>query len=201
MSQLANIKHENFCRLIIEGAKYGWTQADIYKRAGYRADGHSAEIAASRLMKKDEIRRRLAELTAPATRKARITAESLLTELEETRAGAVLAAQYGAATAAITAKAKISGILVDRLEVGGVNEFSGCQTPQEVVDKLIEQEGAAEALAQLELLHALLIGRAGDQAIEVADAEPLPALTFDERRRTADRISGALPGYTKHGYR
>jgi hypothetical protein len=45
MSQLANIKHENFCRLIIEGAKYGWTQVDIYKRAGYRADGHSAEIA------------------------------------------------------------------------------------------------------------------------------------------------------------
>jgi hypothetical protein len=69
------------------------------------------------------------------------------------------------------------------------------------VDKLIEQEGAAEALAQLELLNALLIERAGDQAIEVADAEPLPALAFDERWRTADRISGALPGYTKHGYR
>jgi hypothetical protein len=189
MSQLANTKHENFCRLTIEGAKYGSTQADIYKRAGYRADGHSAEMAASRLMKKDEIRRRLAELTAPATRKARITAESLLTELEEARAGAVSAEQYGAATAAITAKAKLAGLMIDRMEVGGPGEFADCDTAEQVIDKLIDAyPSPAEALASFEELRSLLVERAGDQAVVVLDTEPRWPPGIEPRWRRLNQV-------------
>jgi hypothetical protein len=34
MPVLPNLKHENFCQLTLQGAKYGWTQADIHKRSG-----------------------------------------------------------------------------------------------------------------------------------------------------------------------
>jgi hypothetical protein len=34
MPTLKNPRHELFCQLTLQGAKYGWTQADIYKRAG-----------------------------------------------------------------------------------------------------------------------------------------------------------------------
>jgi hypothetical protein len=72
MQQLSP-KHEAFCQLAVQASKYGWSQALIYQKAGYRAVGHSAEMAASRLMKKDEIRQRIAELMAPAERKARFS--------------------------------------------------------------------------------------------------------------------------------
>ena len=188
MPALSNIKHENFCRNLIEGAKLGCSATDAYIKAGYSDKGVGPRVGASRLLTKPNIKARLAELSAPAVRKAKITAESLLNELEETRAGAVSAAQFGAATAAIAAKAKISGIMVDRLEIGGPGEFAACSTPAEVVDKLIEQEGAAEALAQLELLQALLIERAADQAIEVLDAEPRWPAGIEPRWRRLNQV-------------
>jgi len=41
------------CQLTLQGAKYGWTQAEIYKRAWISRDRATARNAASRLMKKD----------------------------------------------------------------------------------------------------------------------------------------------------
>jgi len=40
MPTLKNQKHENVAQLVIQGSRYVWSQADIYKRAGYRATGH-----------------------------------------------------------------------------------------------------------------------------------------------------------------
>jgi hypothetical protein len=90
MAPLKNQKHENFCRLTIEGAKYNWSQSTIYSKAGYPCDGHdhSAAMAASRLMNRDDIRARIAELTAPAVKKAQITAESLIADFDRVMQGA-----------------------------------------------------------------------------------------------------------------
>jgi len=77
---LRNSRHEAFCQLTFEGSKYGWSQGTCYMKAGFRSAGHGAETNASRLLKKDDIRRRLAELGEGGAKKARVTAESLIAE-------------------------------------------------------------------------------------------------------------------------
>jgi hypothetical protein len=57
MPMLHNPKNESFCQLTLQGAKYGWTQADIYKRAGYRATAACVEPLSTDLtMTEKEIR-------------------------------------------------------------------------------------------------------------------------------------------------
>lgn len=88
MPELRNRKWENFAQIVVRGAAQGLSQAQMYKLAGYRADGHAAEVAASRLLNNVEIQRRIAEIGAPAAKKAAITAESLIADFDDVIAGA-----------------------------------------------------------------------------------------------------------------
>ena len=45
MPGLRNPKHEAFCQLTFEGARYGWSQGLIYVKAGFKATGHAAGLA------------------------------------------------------------------------------------------------------------------------------------------------------------
>jgi hypothetical protein len=170
MSALKNAKHEAFAQLTIRGTKYGWSQADIYQRAGFRASGHSAEVSASRLMKKPEIRRRLDELAAPAVKKAKVTVESLLAELEANIVGATAAQQHGAVNGAIMLMGKLRGLLIDRVEVGGVGEFDQCNSAEDVIDKLLGEQDPQDALDMLDVMRAMVLERAsnGAQVVEPA---------------------------------
>jgi hypothetical protein len=152
MPQLKNAKHELFCRLTIEGTKFGWTQADIYKKAGYRAGGHSAEQLGSQLLKKIEIQNRIAELTAPATRKAKLTASSLMEKFERIEAGAVASDQYGAAARAAELQGKLGGLMIDRSEIGGVGEFAQAETIGDVVRLMLVDSSPSEAISTLRVL-------------------------------------------------
>lgn len=70
---------EKFAQLIVSGK----TQADAY-RGAYKANKMTDETIhnkASKLMKVDEIRARVAELTEPAIKKVQITAERILEEI------------------------------------------------------------------------------------------------------------------------
>jgi hypothetical protein len=148
MAVLSNIKRENFCRLTIEGAKYGWTQADIYMRSGYRTTAHAAEVNASRLLKNAEIQQRIAELTAPATRKVRATAADLLQKAEVVYDRAVETDRLADANRAVELQGKLGGALVDRVEIGGVGEFAG-HTSEEAVAALIERAGDPHAVLDM----------------------------------------------------
>jgi hypothetical protein len=53
-----------------------------YRAAGYKGTGQGMWAAASRLLSYDEVRMRVAELSAPAAKKASLSLESLLTEVE-----------------------------------------------------------------------------------------------------------------------
>jgi hypothetical protein len=165
MPTLKNRKHEAFCQQLIRGLAHGWNAGACYSRAGYTAEGNAADVNAARLLRNAQVRARLAELQAATARRTLITVESLCDELEQARLGATSAEQYTAAVQAITTKAKITGKLIDRMEVGGVGEFARYGSNIEVIDALIDQLGDGHDLVGglrklVELVEARLADRA-----------------------------------------
>jgi hypothetical protein len=147
---LKNLKHEAFAMMLIEGQKHGWTQRASYSRAGYSSEGNAAEAAASRLLKdvKNGIAARVQEIVGRGARRAEVTVESILGELEDARIGASTAAQFSAATAASVAKAKLKGLMTDRIEVGGAGAFE--PTLERVAEAFACGGTAADALLNFE---------------------------------------------------
>jgi hypothetical protein len=169
MGQLRNQRHENFCHQIIEAARFGRTQGQAYSRAGFKADGHAAEVAASRLMKNADIRARLAELSQPAVRKTRATVETLSEQFDRVFDGAIASEQFGAAGNAASFKAKMLGFMRERLEVGGPGSFESAKTVEEVGDRLIEDMGSpAAALELIDYMRRLVEERAAGAALDVS---------------------------------
>lgn len=71
-TSLKNPRWEKFCRLFVAGDEDVVGNAKrSYIEAGYKARGHAAESAASRLLRKDEVRRRIDELREVALDAAR----------------------------------------------------------------------------------------------------------------------------------
>ncbi|MCP3444194.1 terminase small subunit [Bradyrhizobium sp. CCGUVB14] len=185
MPALKNTKHEFFCHQIIEAARFGRTQGQAYSRAGFKADGAAAEANASRLLRNANIQARLAELGAPAARRVRATVDTLADQLDEVFAGASGDRQWGAAGSAAALKAKLLGLMRDRLEVGTPGSFDDCKTPGEVVDRIIEDAGSAQAaLAQLDDMRVLIEARAAGAALDVTSLVEWPSMP--ERRRGLD---------------
>ena len=95
MPVLKNARHELFAQELAKGQ----SQEQAYKSAGYRGNRHHA----SRLVTKDHIRERVAELQTRNVTKsdeiAAITTETLLAEAEAARVKAM--AERGGAAAAI----------------------------------------------------------------------------------------------------
>jgi hypothetical protein len=172
MPTLRNPRHELFCQLIPQGAKYGWTQGELYQRAGFKARGHSAETLGCNLLKKVEIQQRIAELQAPAARKARVTTETLTEQFDRVFDGAVSAEQYGAASNAAGLKAKLLGFMRTQIEIGSPGEFGGCQTTEDVVAALLSDQTPAEALASLALLQQEIEAFAANNA-HIISADPV----------------------------
>jgi hypothetical protein len=169
MPALKNQKHENFANLIVHGSKNGWTQGECYQRAGYRASGHAAEVAASRLLKNVDIQARRVELAKPAMQKTQITAESLIADLDKVIEGASGSAQWSSVNRAIELRGKLKGFLVDRIEIGAPGAFAACGSVQEVLDRLVEDsaDDIPGSLALLDMMRDALLRAAADRAIPV----------------------------------
>jgi hypothetical protein len=125
MCPLKNVKHEVFAQQLVHGQKFGWTRGACYSRAGYKAEGESAEVSASRLLNnvKNGVAARVQEIVGAGAKRAAVTVESLMDELNAVLNGAVDAKQFGAARAAIDTKARLKGLMHDRVEIGRVGEF------------------------------------------------------------------------------
>ena len=65
---------------------------------------------------------------------------SLLAELEDARAKASNLDQLSAAVRAIEAKAKVSGLLIQRTEIGGPGDFGACDLVEAVADEMLKFE-------------------------------------------------------------
>ena len=77
MPELTNLHHERFSQNLAKGMNAG----PAYSAAGYKAIGHSADVAASRLLKNVDVRARVAELMEPALKKTEVSVERVLKEM------------------------------------------------------------------------------------------------------------------------
>lgn len=181
MPALRSLRRERFCQMVIEGSKYGWTQDVCYLKAGYRGSGHGCAVNASKLLKATDIQERIRELTAPAVKKARVTADTLAEQFDAVFNGAMGSAQFGPAGAAAAAKAKLLGFMRERLELGSVGEFDGTTSAEGVALQMLrDHDGSLAAVLEgLDMLRDLVIKAAGDQA-KVVVSSPPPYRRVDE---------------------
>lgn len=185
MPRLKRHRQELFAQAIVKGAKDGVTQRAAYVAAGYKSQGDAIDINASRLIRSDKVQQRMDELTRPAIRKARVSVESLLNELDTTVRDARAAKQHSVVVTALGMMARLVGLLRTELVVGSPSEFRDCETPQHVYDQVCADlgENAAkamkllaladdgdpgEALALLDELRARLEDRAAAEALPIA---------------------------------
>jgi hypothetical protein len=85
------------------------------------------------------------ELQCYGAARAEVTIASLVEELEQARAMAMTKGQAAAAVAATMGKAKITGLAVERAEVGQPGDFAGARSVEEIVEKVRAELGPADA--------------------------------------------------------
>lgn len=187
MPALKNARHELFCRNLIDGAHRGWSATEAYIRAGYKGEEGVARACASRLLTNENIKRRLAELNAPAVRKTRTTVDSLAQQFDEVFAAAMSNVQLGVAGAAAAAKAKLFGFMRDRLEVGSVGSFDNGTTMPQLIEALLADQSATEALETLDAMREAIELHAATHAQII-----IPAVDPDRRRINETEAALAL---------
>src|SRR5215467_5457463 len=111
---LRNPKHEKYVQLLFQGEP----QNAAYEGAGYSFH----EGNASRLRRNEKVIARLSELQAAAAKSSEVTVKSLLDELEQARVQATSLKQFSAVVRSIESKARISGLLTEKIEVKTLEE-------------------------------------------------------------------------------
>lgn len=104
---LKNARHERFAQELAKGK----SQVDAYKAAGFKP--HTS--AAARLFANVSITERVAELSSRAAEKAVVTVADIAAQLDEDREFARGLKQASAAVSASMGKAKVLGLVVNRL--------------------------------------------------------------------------------------
>ena len=113
-------QRERFAQAVASGLN----QSDAYRAAYKVREGTtlvSVNQSASRVMADVNVASRVAELRAPAAKKASITLESHLEDLQRLRNMAVKAEQFGAAITAEVARGKAAGIVVEKGQINLTN--------------------------------------------------------------------------------
>lgn len=110
---LTNARHERFAQELAKGS----SASAAYSAAGYKpSDQH-----ASRLVRNGKVAARVLELKERAAVRAEITAADIARQLDEDREFAREKGQSAAAVSATLGKAKLLGLMPDRLEHTGRN--------------------------------------------------------------------------------
>ena len=108
MPALQNPKHERFAQELAKGK----TATEAYILAGYKPnDGNAATLKGNQ-----RILERVARLQSVASQRVEVTVASLIQEAGEIQAAAMQEKQLSAASAALTIKAKLAGLWVDKSE-------------------------------------------------------------------------------------
>ena len=108
-------KQEAFCISVVEGAN----PSESYRRC-FNCEKMKPETVhrcAKELMDNPKIAARISELRAPVVKKAQITLEQHLRDLERLRNLAESSEKYGPAIQAEMARGKASGLYVDKVEM------------------------------------------------------------------------------------
>jgi len=123
----------------------GENASKAYVSAGFKG----SRANASRLKANSNITARVLEIQGLAAAGAKITLEGLLDELEHARQRADSLGQLSASVRAISEKARLAGLVVERQEVKVVSDEYEPTSPAEVLAGVVEKVGerAARALA------------------------------------------------------
>ena len=111
-------KQEAFAQAVVTGM----SQSDAYREAfnvGEKTKATSGNVSESKLMADPNIVQRVAALRETVAKKAQITLESHLDDLLRLRNMAAKEKQYSAAITAEVARGKASGVVTDKLDLGG----------------------------------------------------------------------------------
>jgi hypothetical protein len=173
MAPLANSRHEAFARALFERPNTGLSQGECYTQAGYKARGHSAEELGSRLSRAESIRVRVAELQAVIAKEKVITIESICAELDEANQVAKANGQAAAMVSASTLRAKLAGLLRDKVEVTTLNPYSKCNSPAELAEALLREHGLVPTQLQIKQAEAMMAAHAADWDALVKGRPPI----------------------------
>jgi hypothetical protein len=124
------------------------TLAQCYESAGYKTKGHASETMASRLSFAEQIQARVSELQGAVARKAVINIESICAELDEANSVAKAHGQAGAMVSASTLRAKLAGLLKEKVEVSRPEPFSRCETMTELAECILREKGLSHPTTQ-----------------------------------------------------
>lgn len=113
MPALVNAKHERFSQEVAKGR----TATDAYRDAGYAPNQPSA----ARLLSNVMVQARIAEIKERGAVRTEITLASLIDEAADIQKSALEAKNHSAAVSALTAKAKLAGLWVEKSETENVN--------------------------------------------------------------------------------
>lgn len=116
MPVLKNPRHERFAQGICKGK----SQHEAYLYAGYTntGDQKDARSNGAHLAKKPEIAARIAEIQERQAKRVGITVDAILEELQDMLLLAKRTKQASAGVGAILAKAKILGLVTEKIETG-----------------------------------------------------------------------------------
>jgi len=179
MATLRNPRREKFALALSEGT----SASQAYIDAGYKPCRQNA----ARMMTNDDIKARVAELQAGAAAKAEVTLETILAELADAAVVAKSKGQAQALVSAAMARAKLAGLLVERIEVGNPGDFERCETVEQVashwLDLMTERflpvdEADKQALIELTERH----HREVQELLAGIEARPIVANRVDPRR-------------------
>jgi hypothetical protein len=131
MGPLRNQRHERYALAVAEGHSI----LESYRLAGYQKNTGNA----SRLNANESIQARVAELQQQTAASSRITIESICAELAEATAVAKSKGQAQAMVSASALRAKLAGLMVDKVEVGNPGDFDSLNSTREIADKVLER--------------------------------------------------------------
>lgn len=138
MTALSNPKHEKFAQELFKGK----TADEAYQIAGYQPSRKNA----SRLRANEDIKRRIAEFQSASAMRVEVTVASLIQEAGEIQAAAMQEKQLSAATAALTIKAKLAGLWIDKNENTNRNVDPARVTDAELA-AVVQADGGERASA------------------------------------------------------
>ena len=179
MEPLRNPRHEKFAQCLFQGMSAN----RAYAEAGYSPhDGNCI-----RLRGNERIRERLAYLQSEAAKSAKITIESICEELSEATAVAKSKGQAQAMVSASALRAKLAGLLTEKIEIGAPGDFDNLTSTASIVDRvferLIEQFKPVDEDDRQGFIALIERQLAEQQAyIDVINSRPLIASRVDARR-------------------
>lgn len=113
MPVLPNARHERFAQALAKGK----TADEAYQEAGFVANRGNA----TRLKANESVAARVAELQSKAAERAVFTAADMARQLDEDREFARSVKQAGAVVSASMGKAKVLGLITDKMEHTGAD--------------------------------------------------------------------------------